>query len=83
VRLWAWLAFLRQAGLIQWTNVLPNYDNPDQPADPSDLIWFYPGSWFGVDDPVPTVQLKWVRRAQQDFEYLYRTGQICLLFGLV
>jgi hypothetical protein len=33
-------------------------------------VWFYPGSWFGVDQPVPTVQLKWLRRAQQDFEYL-------------
>ena len=75
VRLWAWLAYLRHAELIQWSNTLPNYDNPDEPADPSDLIWFYPGQWFGVDEPVPTVQLKWLRRAEQDFEYLYLASQ--------
>ena len=75
VRLWAWLAFLRQAELIQWSGTLPTYDNPDQPADPSDLVWFYPGQWFGVDEPVPTVQLKWLRRAQQDYEYLYLARQ--------
>ncbi len=75
VRLWAWLAFLRQAELIQWAGTLPTYDNPDQPADPSDLVWFYPGQWFGVNEPVPTVQLKWLRRAQQDYEYLYLARQ--------
>lgn len=70
VRLWAWLAFLRQARLIQWPAILPRASGPDQPADPGELIWFYPGSWFGLDKPVATVQLKWLRRAQQDFEYL-------------
>src|SRR5206468_8180683 len=34
-----------------------------------------PGSWFGVDEPVPTIQLKWLRRAQQDFEYLFLARQ--------
>ena len=39
-------------------------------ADPDETTWFYPGHWFGVDEPVPTVQLKWLRRAQQDYQYL-------------
>jgi hypothetical protein len=75
VRTWAWLAFLRQANLIQWGSPLPRTSSPTEPADPSDLVWFYPGEWFGVDRPEPTVQLKWVRRAQQDFQYLWLARQ--------
>lgn len=87
VRLWAWLSFLplpppQMGGLpygpvqfIRWVGALPTRNAPDQAADPSELIWFYPGSWFGVDQPVPTVQLKWLRRAQQDYEYLYLLRQ--------
>jgi hypothetical protein len=71
VRLWAWLAFLRDAELIQWPGTLPSHDDPSLPADPNELIWFYPGEWFGLDEPVPTVQLKWLRRCEQDYEYLY------------
>lgn len=70
VRLWAWLAFLREAKLISFSGVLPTLNDPTQPADPNELIWFYPGEWFGVTEPVPTVQLKWLRRAEQDYEYL-------------
>ena len=70
VRLWAWLAFLRNATLVEWGDALPSASKPDEPADPDDTIWFYPGEWFGVQAPVPTVQLKWLRRAQQDYEYL-------------
>jgi hypothetical protein len=70
VRLWAWLAFLRQATLINFADALPSLDDPTDPADPNELIWFYPGEWFGLDQPVPTIQLKWLRRAQQDYEYL-------------
>lgn len=82
VRLWAWLAFLRHLSaygqdaanrdqmLILWDNTLPSTAGADQPADANDLVWFYPGSWFSVDEPVPTIQLKWLRRAQQDYEYL-------------
>jgi hypothetical protein len=78
VRVWAWLAFLRRASLVSWGSALPTWkdgDDPRQdatkPADPNELIWFYPGSWFGTDKPVPTIQLKWLRRAQQDYEYLW------------
>ena len=70
VRLWAWLAYLRQATLINFSDALPSLTNPTEPADPNELIWFYPGEWFGLDEPVPTIQLKWLRRAQQDYEYL-------------
>jgi hypothetical protein len=86
VRLWAWLSFLPlpppalgvQYGPVQfirWLGALPKDSDPKHPADPSELIWFYPGSWFGIDEPVPTIQLKWLRRAQQDFEYLYLARQ--------
>jgi hypothetical protein len=71
VRLWAWLAYLRQARLIHWNAALPSLSDPTEAADPNEMIWFYPGEWFGLDAPVPTVQLKWLRRAQQDYEYLW------------
>jgi len=71
VRVWAWVAFLRNARVIEWGNCLPATPNLNEPADPGEITWFYPGSWFGTDQIVPTVQLKWMRRAQQDFEYLY------------
>lgn len=70
VRLWAWLASLRGANVILWPDPLPRTSSPTDVADPSDVVWFYPGSWFGVDHPVPSIQLKWLRKAQQDFEYL-------------
>jgi hypothetical protein len=70
VRVWAWLAFVRAARLITWGPTLPQSDTAAQPANPDDLVWFYPGSWFGLNEPVPTIQLKWLRRAEQDFEYL-------------
>ncbi|HXE54746.1 MAG TPA: hypothetical protein VN541_17125 [Tepidisphaeraceae bacterium] len=71
VRLWAWLAFLRQADLILWDHVLPATNVPEKPADANAMTWFYPGEWFGIDQPVATIQLKWLRRAQQDYEYLW------------
>jgi hypothetical protein len=86
VRLWAWLSFLPlpppsfgvrygPVRFIRWTGALPRNNSPEQAADPNELIWFYPGQWFGIDEPVPTIQLKWLRRAQQDFEYLYLAQQ--------
>jgi hypothetical protein len=71
VRLWAWLAFLRNSSLINFADALPSLTDPTEPADPNELIWFYPGEWFGLSEPVPTIQLKWLRRAQQDYEYLW------------
>ncbi|HYO07901.1 MAG TPA: hypothetical protein VER17_02940 [Tepidisphaeraceae bacterium] len=71
VRVWAWLAFRNGASLVQWGSPLPRTGAPSDWADPSDLVWFYPGSWFGADQPLATLQLKWLRRAQQDYEYLW------------
>src|SRR5206468_3757453 len=61
IRLWAWLAFLRHVAaadasgrdemLILWNNTLPAAVDPSKPADPDELTWFYPGSWFGFDQP--------------------------------
>lgn len=75
VRVWAWLAFLRRADMIVWDHALPMVDSPNDPADPDTLTWFYPGQWFGITDPVPTIQLAWLRRAQQDYEYLWLAAQ--------
>ena len=71
VCVWSWLAFLRQADLVQWPVALPRTSGPSELADPNDLVWFYPGQWFGVPEPLATIQLKWLRRAQQDYEYLW------------
>ena len=75
VRLWAWLAYLRGADLVLWSAALPAQNDPNTPADPNTLVWFYPGSWFGVPGVVPGIQLKWLRRAQQDYEYLWLAGR--------
>ena len=75
VRVWAWDAFLRHANVISWGDCLPAEPNLQMPADPNRLVWFYPGEWFGVDGLVPTIQLKWMRQAEQDFEYLTLADQ--------
>jgi hypothetical protein len=75
VRVWAWLAFLRNAHLILWNQALPTVTQPTDPGDPNELVWFYPGEWFGLDHPVPSIQLKWLRRAQEDYEYLWLARQ--------
>jgi hypothetical protein len=87
VRVWAWLAFLRHVttygntdppnddNAVLWDDVLPASTQREQAADPNELTWFYPGAWFGVDRPVATLQLKWLRRAQQDYEYLLLARQ--------
>ncbi len=70
VRVWAFLAFLRGSNVIRFGSTLPGAESLDVAADPDELTWFYPGSWFGVEGPVPSLPLKWLRRAQQDYEYL-------------
>ena len=74
-RVWSWLAFRTNSDLIQWDSPLPRTNSPADMADPNDLVWFYPGSWFGVAEPLATIQLKWLRRAQQDYEYLWLAKQ--------
>lgn len=78
IRLWAWLAFLRDAGHLRTGSALPRTQGPDQVMDPTQIVWFYPADWFGGAagaPPVPSVQLKWLRRAQQDYEYLAAAAQ--------
>lgn len=70
IRQWAWLAFLRKADQVVFGQALPGFKSPKTLADPAELVWFYPGEWFGQAEPVATVQLKWLRAAEQDFEYL-------------
>lgn len=71
VRLWGWLAFLRDARMVVFDNPLPPADaSPVRPQDPAESVWFYPGQPLGREGFVPSVQLKWLRRAQQDYEYL-------------
>ena len=83
VRVWAWLAFMRhldgygvrnvfEQNYILWNTTLPLAGGPDQHADPGELIWFYPGEWFRNAPTCPSrrSRLKWLRRAQQDYEYL-------------
>ncbi len=70
VRSWAFMAFIRKAKMVQWDECLPTTNSLLEPGNPNELTWFVPGEWFGVDGVLPTVQLKWLRRAEQDFEYL-------------
>lgn len=67
----AMLAWLRGATILDLGDVSPvaRGNTPDA----SRLAWFYPGSWFGVDSPVPTLALKRWRLAQQDAEWLELT----------
>lgn len=75
VRQWAWLAFLQNAGMVLWNEALPAEERPDVPAAAGEQVWLYPGSWFGVDGPVESLQIKWARRAAQDYEYLWLARQ--------
>jgi len=75
VRLCAWQAMLKHDDMVLLNSPLPNQQNPTQAADPGELIWFYPGAWFGADGSVPSIQLKWLRRTQQDYEYFYLASQ--------
>jgi hypothetical protein len=67
VRVWGWLANMDQAGLVVWQRAIAGGE-PD--ARQPGAVWLYPGSMFGRTEPVETVWLKWLRRAEQDYEYL-------------
>jgi hypothetical protein len=77
IRMLAWLAFSRDASLVQFTSTLPMDDSrPGRPGAASDHIaLLYPGQWFGVNAPLATLQLRWIRQAEQDYEYLYLASQ--------
>ena len=75
VRALAWLAFVRDAQIFQLPPALPSGSGPEAPALPEQMPWFYPGSWFGVEGLVPTLQLKWLRRAEEEYELLWLARQ--------
>lgn len=75
VRTLAWLAFSRDASLVRFGQALPEMAVSDQPARASQLPLFYPGQWYGTDAPLQTLSLKWIRQAEQDYEYLYEANQ--------
>ncbi len=75
VRSRAMLAFLRNVKLVIWNDTLPEAVSIDQPSAAGETAWFYPGEWFALDRPLETIQLKWARRAQEDYEYLQLARQ--------
>lgn len=40
-----------------------------------DALLIYPGDFVGVDEPVPCIRLKLLRRGSQDFEYMWLLAQ--------
>ncbi len=73
VRAVGWLAYLRDASVVLCRRALPtpaDCGDAARPVPVSDLVWFYPGHAYGVDGPLATLQLKWVRQAEQDYECL-------------
>jgi hypothetical protein len=68
IRRLGWLAFMRSAGIMLCGDPLPPANA--KPASVDQLIWFYPGEPYGMDHPLPTLQLKWLRKARQDYQYL-------------
>ncbi len=81
VRSLAAVAFARDASLILCGNPLPipgaapAQAAPQAAASSDQLIWCYPGDAYGVSEPLATVQLKWIRQAEQDYEYLFLASQ--------
>lgn len=65
-----WLGFLRRARVIDVGPVLPADAKPLTWQDPGQVVWFYPGEWFGLSEPVPSTQLKWFAQALQRAELL-------------
>ena len=49
---------------------LPAAADAKADASPHELIWSTPATG-SRGEPLPTIQLKWLRRAQQDYEYLW------------
>lgn len=69
----AWGADVRgvQLGVVNaWPEALDRPANPQDcvAADPAVLI--YPGTLFGLNEPIPSVRLKRLRRSAQDAAYL-------------
>lgn len=77
----AWLAFAEGRRAARAGNVAPGVSGPMEAETANRAVWFYPGEWFGrpgtVPGVVPSIAIKWARRAQQDreiFELARRRG---------
>ncbi len=76
IRTLAWLAFSRDASLVLCGNPLPvHLSEALHPQPGNRLTLCYPGAWFATDAPLATIQLKWLREAEQDYEYLMLASQ--------
>lgn len=66
----AWQAFAEDRNAARAGIVSPATSNPNDPGEASRAVWFYPAEWFGqpAAGVLPSVELKWARRAQQDRE---------------
>jgi hypothetical protein len=71
IRTEGWLAYQRGAALIHWADAMAASDA----SHPAPAAWFVPGKPFGIEGPLQTIQLKWARQAEQDYEYLVRSNQ--------
>ncbi len=72
IRTLAALAFIRNATLVHIAQALPKSGVPD---DANQIVLFYPGQVYGVNHPLATLQLKWLRKAEQDFAYFHFAGR--------
>lgn len=70
-----WQAFLQGddavwiANTTRWPKAL--LDEPIcRRGEPSDAWLVYPGRWFGLDAPIPSVRLKQLMLGAQDYQYL-------------
>lgn len=74
----AWQAFAEGRRAARAGDVAPGVSSPSQPEVANRAVWFYPGDWFGTRGAaVPSIGIKWARRAQQDreiFELARRRG---------
>ena len=70
VRSLAWTSFLRGATLLRCPSAVPG-DRADVESP-----WVVPGEQIGVDRAlVPTLRMKWLRRAAQDHAYLVAASE--------
>jgi hypothetical protein len=72
VRLLAWLAFARDASLVRMGHATPDNSGP---SAGNDLPLIYPPSVFATNGPLPSLGLKWIRAAEQDYECLWLAAQ--------
>jgi hypothetical protein len=88
----AWQAFLQGHDAIElsYTTMWPPepFKEPiGHDGKPSDTWLLYPGRFFGLDEPVPSVRLKQLQLGRQDYQYLQllerhgRSGTAGLLAG--